>query len=56
MVGVMTFTAEASRTVRAAQGLGWAPVPPLGPVHLGKPGPAAAPALTPWPGTSFWLE
>lgn len=25
--GAMTFTAEASRTVRAAQGLGWAPVP-----------------------------
>ena len=56
VVGVMAFTAEASRTVRAAQGLGWAPVPLLGPVRQGEPGAAAAPALTPWPGTSFQLE
>ena len=48
--GAMTFTAEASRTVRAAQGLGWAPVPPLSPVRLGEPGPSAAPALVPWTG------
>ena len=53
VVGVMGFTEEASRTMKAARGLGWAPAPLLGPVRRGEPGPAAAPALTL---TSFWLE